>query len=149
MTEVGRYMERRKRVHYLINRKMQLGFTLRFMFVTVLFALFVGFEVYLTVWPVVSQFVPRELMHLVRGQVLLRTLLFLVPIILVIASFTILISHRVAGPLFRIQRTIDKVVRGEDVENINLRKHDELKELAAKINELIGVIRALRKSTKG
>jgi len=142
-------MERRRRVHYLINRKMQLGFTLRFMFVTVLFALFVGFEVYLTVWPVVSQFVPRELMHLVRGQVLLRTLLFLVPIILVIASFTILISHRVAGPLFRIQRTIDEVVRGEDVENINLRKHDELKDLAGKINELIGVIRALRKPTKG
>ena len=142
-------MERRKRVHYLINRKMQLGFTLRFMFVTVLFALFVGFEVYLTVWPVVSQFVPRELMHLVRGQVLLRTLLFLVPIILVIASFTILISHRLAGPLFRIQRTIDEVVRGEDAENIHLRKHDELKDLAGKINELIGVIRALRKPTKG
>ena len=142
-------MERRKRVHYLINRKMQLGFTLRFMFVTVLFALFVGFEVYLTVWPVVSQFVPRELMHLVRGQVLLRTLLFLVPIILVIASFTILISHRLAGPLFRIQRTIDEVVRGEDTENIHLRKHDELKDLAGKINELIGVIRALRKPTKG
>ena len=142
-----RHMERR-RVHYLVNRKMQLGFTLRFMFVTLLFALFIGFEVYLTVWPVVSEFVPHELMHLVRRQVLVRTLLFLVPIILVIASFTILISHRLAGPLFRIQRTIDEVVRGEDAEDIRLRKNDELKELAEKINELIGVIRKFRKPAK-
>lgn len=142
-------MERRKRLHYLVNRKMQLGFTLRFMFVTLLFALFIGFEVYLTAWPVVSQFVPAELMHLVRRQVLFRTLFFLVPVILVIAFFTIVMSHRVAGPLFRIQRAIDEVVRGEDVQDIRLRKNDELKELAEKINELIGVIRKLRKPAKG
>jgi signal transduction histidine kinase len=141
-------MERRRRVHYLVNRHMQLGVTIRFMVVTILFALFIGFEVYISIWPVVSEFVPKEVMHLVRRQVLVRTLLFLVPIILVIVSFTILISHRVAGPLFRIQRTIDEVVRGEDVQDIKLRKKDELKGLAAKVNELIAVVRDLRTSGK-
>jgi signal transduction histidine kinase len=137
-------MERRRLVHYLVNKNMQLGVTVRFMMVSILFALFIGFEVYLSIWPVVSEFVPKEVMHLVRRQVLVRTALFLIPIILVIASFTILISHRVAGPLFRIQRTIDDVVRGEDVQDIKLRKKDELKGLAAKVNELIAVVRKLR-----
>jgi signal transduction histidine kinase len=141
-------MERRKRAHYLVNKHMQLGVTIRFMMVTILFALFIGFEIYISIWPVVSEFVPREVMHLVRRQVLVRTALFLIPIILVIASFTIIISHRVAGPLFRIQRTIDDVVRGEKVEYINLRKKDELKGLAAKVNELIAVVRELRGSGK-
>jgi signal transduction histidine kinase len=141
-------MERRRRVHYLVNKHMQLGVTIRFMVVTILFALFIGFEVYISIWPVVSEFVPREVMHLVRRQVLIRTVLFLVPIILVIASFTILVSHRVAGPLFRIKRTIDEVVRGEDVEDIKLRKKDELKSLAAKVNELIALVRKLRASGK-
>jgi signal transduction histidine kinase len=139
-------MERRKRAHYLVNKHMQLGVTFRFMMVTILFALFIGFEIYISIWPVVSEFVPREVMHLVRRQVLVRTALFLIPIILVIASFTIIISHRVAGPLFRIQRTIDDVVRGEKVEYINLRKKDELKGLAAKVNELIAVVQELRGS---
>ena len=127
---------------------MQLGVTIRFMMVTILFALFIGFEVYISIWPVVSEFVPKEVMHLVRRQVLVRTALFLVPIILVIASFTVLISHRVAGPLFRIQRTIDEVVRGGDVEYIRLRKKDELKGLAAKVNDLIAVVKKLRDSGK-
>ena len=127
---------------------MQLGVTIRFMMVTILFALFIGFEVYISIWPVVSEFVPKEVMHLVRRQVLVRTALFLIPIILVIASFTILISHRVAGPLFRIQRTIDDLVRGEDVQDIRLRKKDELKGLAAKVNELIALVRKLRASGK-
>ena len=145
-------MERRRRVHYLINKEMQLRFTARILFVTVLFALFIGFEVYITIWPVVSQWIPTgkhpEVMDLVRRQVLLRTILFSIPIIFVIISFAILVSHRVAGPLFRIYRTIDEVVSGGDVEPIQLRKKDELKELAGKINDLILVIKALREGKK-
>jgi phosphoenolpyruvate synthase/pyruvate phosphate dikinase len=51
-----------------------------------------------------------------------------------------------AGPLYRIERTIDEVVRGEDVEFIRLRKKDEqeLKNLAEKINKLIELIKELR-----
>ena len=145
-------MERRRRVHYLINKEMQLRFTARILFVTVLFALFIGFEVYITVWPVVSEWIPTgkhpEVMDLVKRQVLVRTVLFSIPIIFVISSFAILVSHRVAGPLFRIYRTIDDVVRGEDVEPIRLRRKDELKELAGKVNDLIMVVKALREEKK-
>jgi hypothetical protein len=72
--------------------------------------------------------------------------LFSIPAIGVIVAFGIVISHRIAGPLYRIGRTIDAVVRGEDVEFIRLRKKDEqeLKNLAERINKLIGVIKDQR-----
>jgi HAMP domain-containing protein len=135
-----------RRVHYLINKRMQLAFTARFLVVAVLFALFIGFQVYVTIWPVASGFVPDHLMHLVRHQIFVRTILFLIPAAFVMIAFSIIISHRVAGPLHRIERTIDEVVRGEDVAYIRLRKKDEqeLKHLATKINELIAIIKKSR-----
>jgi hypothetical protein len=53
----------------------------------------------------------------------------------------ILLSHGVAGPLYRIELTLDKLIQGEDVEYIHLRKDDELKELAEKINRLIPIVK--------
>jgi signal transduction histidine kinase len=129
---------------------MQLTFTARFLIVTILFSLFIGFLAYVTIWPVASAFVPEAVIDLVKHQIRVRTILFLIPAILVIAGFGIVISHRVAGPLYRIQRTIDEVVRGEDVEHIRLRKKDEpeLKNLSKRINDLIAVIKELRESGK-
>ncbi len=141
---------RRRRVHYLINKKMQLAFTARFLIVTVLFALFIGFLVYVTIWPVASGFVPEDLIDLVQHQIFVRTILFLIPAVFVIIAFSIIISHRIAGPLFRIERTIDGVVRGEDVEYIRLRKKDEheLKNLATKVNDLIALVKKSREPMK-
>jgi hypothetical protein len=138
----------RRRVHYLINKRMQLAFTARFLIVTILFSLFIGFLTYVTIWPVASAFVPKGLIDLVQHQVLVRTILFSIPVILVITGFGIVISHRVAGPLYRIERTIDEAVRGEDVEYIRLRKNDdpEIKNLANRINDLIAVVEKLRES---
>ncbi|MGD9023042.1 MAG: hypothetical protein PVJ62_04600 [Deltaproteobacteria bacterium] len=68
------------------------------------FALFIGFLVYVTIWPVASAFIPKNLIYLVKHQILVRTLLFLIPAVFVIAGFAIVFSHRVAGPLYRIQR---------------------------------------------
>ena len=132
---------KRRRIHYLINSRLQLGFTIRFVVVAVLFALFIGFQVYFTIWPVVADFVPKPVMSLVKHQILVRTLFFLIPAIFVIFGFSIIISHLIAGPLFRIQRTIDQVVQGQDVEYLKLRKKDELKDLAEKINDLIAMVK--------
>jgi len=139
---------KRRRVHYLVNSGLQLGFTIRFVVVAVLFALFIGFQVYFTIWPVVSDFVPEPVMSLVRHQIFVRTIFFLIPAVFVIFAFSIVISHRIAGPLSRIQGTIDRVVRGEDVDYLKLRKKDELKELAQKINDLIDMVKKSRKPAK-
>ena len=134
----------RIRAKYLINKRMQLGLTFRFVFLTILFSLFMGFEVYITIWPVVSGSITEPLMNLVSYQILVRLLLFLIPISLVITGFSIILTHRIAGPVYRLEKTLDELIQGEDVRYIKLRKNDELKDLAAKLNEVVRIIKELR-----
>ncbi len=54
------------------------------------------------------------------------------------AVFTViaamLITHRIAGPLFRFERTLDNMLQKDLTDNVTLRTKDEGKELAKKIN---------------
>lgn len=131
----------RIRRHYLIKKRLQLGLTSRFLFLTILFSLFIGFEVYVTIWPVASGFISEDSMELVKHQIFFRFLFFVFPIIFVIAAFSIIFSHRIAGPIYRFEQTLDKLIQGEDVEVIKLRPGDELEELATKLNELIHIVK--------
>ena len=130
----------KRRVHYLINKRMQLAWTFRFLFVIIVFALFVAFEMYITMWPVASGLIPEELINLARHQVLFRLICFSFPAILVIILFALIFTHRIAGPLYRLEKTLDKLLQGEDVKPIRLRKNDELKDLTIKINSLASMI---------
>ena len=46
----------------------------------------------------------------------------------------VLYSHRLAGPLYRIRRTLSEVQEGKPLRPIVLRKNDEFKELAEDLN---------------
>lgn len=120
---------------------MQLGLTCRFFFLTILFTLFIVFEVYITIWPVTSGYIPQKLMSLAIDQILFRFLCFVIPAIAVIVIISIIFSHRIAGPIYNIERKLDGVIQGDDTGFIHLRKGDELKELADKINKLISLVR--------
>ncbi len=49
---------------------------------------------------------------------------------------SLFLSHRIAGPLFRFETTLDNMLHGHLDNSIHLRGKDEGKELAKKINEL-------------
>jgi sensor histidine kinase YesM len=65
----------------------------------------------------------------------------------VIIGFTIVFTHRIAGPIYRFELTLDRLNQGEDVPLIKLRPGDELKELAEKINDMILLIKNSKKSS--
>ena len=134
----------KRRTNYLINKKFQLAFAARFVLIITLISGFIGFQLYAIVWPVVSRFVPEQTMTFITHQIIFRGILFLSLAALIIIVIAIVISHRVAGPIFSMERTIDRIVQGEKVEFIRLRKHDELKGLAEKINGLITIIKELK-----
>jgi methyl-accepting chemotaxis protein len=48
---------------------------------------------------------------------------------------SLLLSHRIAGPLYRFETTLDNMQKGRLDNTIHLREKDEGKELARKINE--------------
>jgi methyl-accepting chemotaxis protein len=49
----------------------------------------------------------------------------------------LVMSHRIAGPVYRIAEDIDRVLAGEKGVQVKLRRKDALEELANKVNQLI------------
>lgn len=66
---------------------------------------------------------------------------------IVLGVLAVRYSHRFAGPLYRISTDIRRVLAGEEGVRIQLRKNDELRELASRINLLLEALeRAERRS---
>lgn len=65
-------------------------------------------------------------------------LLIGLPIIFVLLfGWGMMLSHRLAGPLDRLNRELDEIVKGDYKRRLNIRKDDELKGLADDINTIL------------
>lgn len=65
--------------------------------------------------------------------IVLRVLL-LVPLVILAG---IILSHKIAGPAFRIERSLREIGKGNFDIRVELRKYDELKGIADAINEMV------------
>ena len=74
---------------------------------------------------------------LVLAQTIWLALAVLIP---TAAVFSIYLTHRLAGPLFRIEQTARELIRGNLALRIRLRKGDELHELAGLLNEVLDTL---------
>ena len=120
---------------------MQFALTIRFMVLMLLFIAFMAFESYMIFWPVAAAYIPGRFMDLVTYQIIMRLIVFSLPILFVVFAFTVIFTHRIAGPLFRLERTLDDVLDGKDVDPIKVRKNDDLQELMDKINRLLIMVK--------
>lgn len=68
----------------------------------------------------------------IRQKIILVLFLLLV----LVGSIALLYSHRIAGPLFRINKCINILSEGKDTGPISLRKRDHFKELAVSLEKL-------------
>ncbi|MFC1807720.1 hypothetical protein ACFL0T_05055 [Candidatus Omnitrophota bacterium] len=60
------------------------------------------------------------------------------PISLIVIWFIALeLSHRIAGPIYRLEKELDDRIEGKKSGPVNLRAKDELKSLVEKINRLL------------
>lgn len=84
------------------------------------------------------QFEPRyyDLFDLVWPVLLLSTLLFM----LVSFVFGIYFTHRLAGPIYRINLSLDRMIAGDFGFHIRLRRTDAFQHIAAKLNTLMQII---------
>lgn len=69
-------------------------------------------------------------------------ILCLVPLIAVIG---ILLSHKIAGPAYRIERALREIGKGNLDIQIKLRKYDELQGIAEAINEMTSDLKGIVK----
>lgn len=56
----------------------------------------------------------------------------------------ILSTFRIAGPLYRMERHLEAVARGESVDDCRIRKDDELQGFCVKLNEAVNALKRRR-----
>ncbi len=62
-------------------------------------------------------------------------------VLCIIVPFSLFYSHKIAGPIYRLEQSLDLLLSGDMDFIITLRKHDEFKYLADKMNALIDYMR--------
>ncbi len=138
-----------RRRRYLIAREFQLkfaGMILVFMFCI---ALFTAFTIYYNVWMLLGEklanvYPQGRLAAILKSAniSLFYRMFFLSPFVFILA---IVLSHRIAGPIYRMKRDLDEIVAGNYSKRLRLRKTDELKDVAESINKLVDILEEKKK----
>ncbi len=127
-----------QRKTYLVKRAFQLRYVFIVLSFILLTAVISGITTYLALFPFLSEklanvYPQGRLIVLLRdanAKALLSTL-----IILPFAVWlSIMLSHRIAGPWYRLEMSLKKLADGDLSHDISLRKNDELQSLALSLN---------------
>ena len=129
-----------RRKKYFIDRGLQLRFA-RFVIVFVFLASIVtGVTVFFTIFMMLGERLadvyPQGRLEAIIRPVYMAFFVDMTVILPLIFWGSIVFSHRIAGPMPKIYRTLRSIGDGNFDVDLVLRKHDELKELADVINEM-------------
>ena len=69
-------------------------------------------------------------------------------IMVMIAVIGVFYSHRIIGPIHRINRDLQRAIDGEQDVRIVVRRHDKFADLASRINQLLSLFYSLRKKSE-
>lgn len=111
-------MQHKKRKNYIVNKKLQIGIFLKWLILPLIFisAILYYFEA--------------------NAYVLVFAFVF----ILLLSWRILIMSHRFAGPIYRLEKDLEDIAKGNFSLRIKFRKKDELKSIAEGINKILDEI---------
>lgn len=133
----GHYARKR----YFIEKGFQIKYTLMVIAFMFLIAWLAGYTVYYTLFTFLGEKLANvypqgrlvAIFRAVNASLFIRILL-LIPFVTIIS---VLLSHRIVGPIYRVRRYLEEVVaKGDFSAVLKLRKRDEFKYLAEAINKM-------------
>ncbi len=131
-----------RRKVFLIKKKFQLHYIV-FVFLAMLLTtvICVG-GIYYLLWQTVAQeFAVPELIADVLVPALQKAntvLLIALPLaFLLMLILSVFVSHKIAGPIYRTEKDLDEILKGDYSRRIKLREGDDLQELADAINKIL------------
>ncbi len=68
--------------------------------------------------------------------------------VIIVFMVSIIYSHQTAGPAYKLEKSIKRITDGDLTFQVSLRRNDNLKELAAALNELLDKFRTTLTKTK-
>ncbi|MGD0280127.1 MAG: hypothetical protein ABSC11_12570 [Smithella sp.] len=137
-------MDFQKRKNYFIEKRFQL----KYMLLTVILLLVYSFIFVIIIFSpymltLYFDYPLAEKAEAARALLLLNARVWpgIGVVILLFGAVSIFISHKVAGPLFRLKKTLSQVTEGNLNVVVKLRKWDDLQDLADHLNILIEELR--------
>jgi len=130
--------ERRK--DYFIKKEFQIRFIIKFCLLVILGTLILGSIVYLmSSSTVTTTFVGSRLKITNTGDFIMPVLLLggaivIIAIGLATIAVTLFTSHKIAGPLYHLEKDLDRLAQGDFGVRFDLRKNDELQRLRNGLN---------------
>jgi len=129
------------RKKYIVAPGSQLKYIGIMLFTVLLSSLCAGIGVYLMLIDVFKKNLPEFTVEkMFAGGLFSQAnefLLLCIPVlVLVVIIISILATHRIAGPEYRLKKVLDSIGKGDFAVNVKLRKGDELQALAVKIEEV-------------
>ena len=129
-----------RRRQYIIKKGLQFRYIGLVFGLALLASLVTGWTVFATGWhflgeKLASVYPQGRLVYVLNATnlALIRNLLLISPLVFILA---LLFSHRIAGPVYRIGKTLEEISKGNLSLRIRLREGDELVDLADMINNL-------------
>lgn len=130
-----------RRRQYIIKKGLQFRYIGLVFGLALIASLVTGWTVFATGWhflgeKLASVYPQGRLIYVLRATnlALIRNLLFISPLIFILG---LLFSHKIAGPVYRIEKTLGDISKGNLGLKIRLRDGDELVDLAYTINNLV------------
>lgn len=137
-TDMTRPMIKRKQ--YLVAKRFQMkyvGLILALMFLTAAFCSYViYYSMMLLMGEKLANVYPQGRLLAIVNTVNFRILLSMIYITPMIVVIGIFLSHRIAGPVYRIERVLNNMADGDLTAFLVLRKGDEMTTLADAINRV-------------
>ncbi len=142
-----------QRRNYIVHKKFQfrmLGLLLILVFAATLFTTLVNHYFFLSS---IVNFIEQYGQPPTGGELIIastRPLFIILPIaFLVLAVVCIFVSHRIAGPLYRLKMFMEKVQNGDYTVNLRFRKGDAIHDVADCFNQMVeGIKQSFDQRTK-
>jgi len=146
-------MAEAKRRRYIIKRAFQIKYTGIILFFIILTAVISCAAIYFAIFPYLSEklanvYPQGRLSEVIRNAnyKIMISAAFLFPLAV---WFGTALSHRIAGPWYRIENILRDTIGGNLASEIKLRKGDELQSLAEVINDVTRDLRARSQKSIG
>ena len=139
-----------RRRRYIVKKEFQLKYVGLIVAVMLLSAVISGYTIYYNSWVLLGEKLanvyPQGMLVQIFRSVNMRLFVAMFFVAIICVGISILASHRIAGPVFRMIRFLGKVTAGDYSQRIHLRKKDELKDLAEAINKLVDKLESEKKT---
>jgi methyl-accepting chemotaxis protein len=133
-----------KRKNYFIKKDFQTRFILKFCLLLLLGVIIsTGLLFIFSQDTLTSSFEDSRLQIKSTGlailpSVILTNLMTLALIALASVGITLFVSHRIAGPLFRFEKDLKDIGKGDLTKRVSLRRKDQMMAIAKAMNEMAG-----------